>query len=277
MPDTRTDALKTPHAAVKVFGERNTGTNAFAKLIRRNSDSEVLPTQIGELRGFSAYFGRTIRRLAPRSMHETLTDWVFSRAGTLNAWKHCATYFSDAQQKQLAGHPIFIMVRHPASWLVGLQRKPYHALQPTPPELADFLDSTWKTVARDGLEQRDIRPTALYNEKLRSYLEFERAMAAHGGTVKFIRFEDFVMDQLAVFKDVAPYLDNPRADPRIIASSTKKSGKSAEDYARYYRDQVWADTIDPAARDIIKTEIDWDAAARFYSTDDWRNMGGDCP
>lgn len=273
MSSVSSDKSPLSRDVVKVFGERNTGTNAFAKLIRRNSGSHVLPTQIAELRGISAYFGRALRRLAPQSMHESLTDWVFAKAATRDAWKHCATYFSEEQLAELAKYPTFVMIRHPASWLVGLQRKPYHALQPTPGTLSEFLNVSWQTVARDGLKGQSFRPAELYNQKLKSYLWFETALQEHGGHVEFIRFEDFVMDQLSVFGTVAHLLKDPGKEPKIIASSTKKSGKSAEDYARSYREQDWAESIDDEARGMIKSEIDWDAASRFYGPDDWRRGG----
>lgn len=272
MPDLTDNAhpgARTP-SCVKVFGERNTGTNAFAKLIRKNSSSKVLPTQINELPGLSPLIGRALSRIAFHSMRESLTDWVFSQAAVADKWKHRATYFDDSELVQLAQYPTFIMIRHPASWLFGLRRRPYHALQAVPEDLGVFLQTDWRTAGREGLDRKRYRPAELYNEKLRSYLWFEKEMHNRGGTVEFIRFEDFVIDQLSVFNRVSSLLTNASTDPQIIASSTKKSGKSAEDYAQYYRSQVWADAIDPKACDIIAAEIDWRLAARFYGPEDWR-------
>ena len=260
-------------ASVKVFGERNTGTNAFAKLIRRNSTTDVLPTQIGELPGITPLIGRALSRFASGRMREAITDQVFARASVVNKWKHRATYFTEAELDQLAHIPTFIMLRHPASWLVGLRRRPYHALQSTPKDLAEFLQRDWQTVGREGLERNSFTPTGLYNEKLRSYLWYEAQIHKRGGIVEFVRFEDFVIDQLAVFNQISIHLANPDPKPRIIASSTKKSGQNADDYARYYRDQVWAGQIDEKAQNIIKSRIDWESVSRFYRGDDWRDMG----
>ncbi len=271
MPDLN-DSRDVSRDVVKVFGERNTGTNAFAELIRNNSQSRVLPTQMRELPGLSPLIGRALSRFAPKSMREPLTDWVFSQAATCDAWKHKATRFSEAELAQFARHPVFIMIRHPASWLFGLRRRPYHALQQVPADLSEFLKTDWKTVSRDGLDRKSFRPAALYNEKMRSYLWFENALQDLGGVVQFVRFEDFVIDQVSVFHSAAHHLENPSANPQIVSKSTKKSSKSAADYAAYYQDQVWAQSIDANSGAIIKSEIDWSNVSRFYGPQDWAGM-----
>src|SRR5436190_895293 len=109
------------HAAVKIFGERNTATNALAKVIALNSGARCLPSTAAELDPDSA---RQARWSLTQRSKERKIDAIFSGRGPLEAWKHCATNFPDASA--FASALVVFTLRHPASWLLSLYKHPYH-------------------------------------------------------------------------------------------------------------------------------------------------------
>jgi hypothetical protein len=142
----------------KIFGERNTSTNALKQIIESNSFSRCCPSTSKEL---DPDLARRLGRLQNRSRAavEAEIDRVFARNTDRESWKHCATNFENAGS--FADLQIFFLVRHPASWLLSLFRNPYHILGKRPDRLADFLEYPWKTVGRERLGQATFTPLSL--------------------------------------------------------------------------------------------------------------------
>ncbi|NHX27489.1 hypothetical protein HA397_26415, partial [Escherichia coli] len=172
---------------IKVFGERNTATNALIKVIETNSDTRCIP---GTASGIDpAALRRARKREFSTWLKERTLDGVFRGVPDQMTWKHAATNFTDADAFRDT-HVIFT-VRHPASWLLGLYRKPYHILSARPDSFAEFIRMSWKTVARERLNRCRMSLPDLYETKLRRYDDFAAKLADVGASHSFVRFEDF--------------------------------------------------------------------------------------
>lgn len=73
---------------VKIFGERNTSTNALKRLIEMNSAARVLPSIAGDLEpGFKSPVNVFIRRIMGREYTETRIDRIFEAAPPGPDWR----------------------------------------------------------------------------------------------------------------------------------------------------------------------------------------------
>jgi hypothetical protein len=264
-------------SSVKVFGERNTGTNVLSQLVEANSSSKCLPGTEPEIdrKGWQ-------RAQAPWIIGKRMREWCFDRVfagqNALHSWKHCATNFEDIAifDRTL----VLITVRHPASWLISLFRNPYQCLGTIPESLAEFVEFRWKTTGRERLGRRTFTPLQLYQAKIDSYLSFTDQLSRFDIAHHFVRFEDIVADQKSTFDAISNDLLMPHQDFEPVQSSTKDKGlfrKAAErralasdgpaskdlDYYRaYYGEERWRERL-AGLEAAINGRVDWDRLDRF--------------
>lgn len=245
-----------PMRLVKIFGERNTGTNVLDILIQRNSRSCLLPSTEYHIDREAATQAWS---LATEDREEKI-DAVYDGVSDLLAWKHCATDFPDA--KAFKGALVLFTVRHPVSWLVALFRRPYHLLGSNPPTLAEFLDFQWRTARRERLSCTALRPIDLYNRKIASYLAFSASLAQAGVPHRFVRQEDLALSQYRTFKAITPDLLKPRGLFLPVVRSSKTGGKSLLAHKKYYAAQSWKKEI-AGIEEAVNEQVDWGPLARF--------------
>jgi hypothetical protein len=248
-----------PANRVKIFGERNTGTNALARIIRENSAAMCLPGTSGELSPIIGRIGNT-QWLPARRLREQLLDSVFTGCDPLCVWKHCATNFADAAP--FDDVLVLFTVRHPASWLLSLFKHPYARLGPHPRSLAEFLNSRWKTVARERLGGAAFRPLELLQAKLDSYLSFAAKLMDRGIPHRIVRFEDLILQQPRVYSSIASEIEGARGDFEVLRTSTKDPSKTLDDYRDYYGKEKWRDEL-IGLEAPINDRLDWVQLGRF--------------
>jgi hypothetical protein len=244
---------------VKIFGERNTGTNALSRIIEANSEARCLPATSGELNPLLGRIGNT-EWLPAKRMRERLLDSIFDGQSPLCSWKHCATNFPDAAP--FDGVLVLFTIRHPGSWVVSLFKRPYQRLERRPATLAEFLNSKWETAGRERLGGAYFRPLELLQVKLDSYLGFAEKLADRGTAHHFLRFEDIVLNQAGLYSTIAAELENARADFRELETSTKDRSKTLDDYRDYYGNERWREAL-TGLEASIDAQIDWSKFARF--------------
>ncbi len=241
---------------IKIFGERNTSTNALKALILSNSASMIAPAVARDLDPNLKRKQRLVKKFKlPKALHEWMIDDAFKARGPVEAWKHTATNFDNVSAFSNC-HLIFC-VRHPASWALGLYKRPYHIYGTAPDSLYEFLKKRWKTRNRERLDGQTVGATRLYNLKITAFEQFQTKLAASGITYSVVRHEDFAVDQKAVFSKLVPHLDNPKKEFVPLEVSTKDQGKSRDYYKNYYGQQLWRKEIDPRSADLIDQEIEW--------------------
>lgn len=246
----------------KIFGERNTSTNAVKNLIEMNSNSRVAPSVITAINPKIAKLVKYSSKIkAPREVREMLLDHGFSDQTAINSWKHTATNFDNIDDLKDV-HVIFC-VRHPASWILGLYRRPYNIYKINYNDLPSFLDSRWTTLGREKLQNASMSAIETYNAKLKSYANLQGALSENAIPYSIVRQEDFAMNQLEVFKSLAPHLQKPKKHPQELKKSTKDADKDSEYYRKYYGEKLWLKDIDRNSLDKINNEIDWSLLTQY--------------
>jgi hypothetical protein len=249
-------------ATVKIFGERNTSTNALKAVIESNSHSRTAPAVALELDpGLRQRLKMANKVRAPHWFKERMIDRVFANRSPLEAWKHTTTEFDDVSA--LVGCHVVFAVRHPASWVLGLYRRPYQIGGNPAANLEEFLEKRWETVEREGLGRVKTGAMALYNVKMAAFLTLQSRLEQAGGSYSVVRQEDFAVDQAGVFAKLKPHLLRPVAAFQSLDASTKPGGKSRADYEAYYGQQLWLNEIDMGCRARITDEIDWSLVAQL--------------
>ena len=248
---------------VKIFGERNTATNALKAIIQANSASVPAPSVAGAIDPsilWKIKATNLLSRLPPAQnlahrIREAAVDRVFRNAPEPWAWKHAATCFDSVHSFE--GMTVLVTVRNPASWVQSLHKNPYH-IHPAPPaSLEAFLDHRWPTVGRERLAGMSYRPLNLYAEKLRAYLGFFDQLDHAGIPWRIVPFETLIMDQTHSFSMIQDILKAPASEFQELESSTKSRKKSLASYQEYYGKERWRDEIgslyDRIRRDFPET------------------------
>lgn len=248
------------HKHVKVFGERNTGTHALTSIIEGNSESCCLPAVESAFYPILSRLVNDRRSPLPVRITERLNDWMLRDPDPLNAWKHCATNFDSAAGFQ--GILVLFTIRHPASWLLSFWKHPYHALDPVPATLEAFLRFRWRTVRRDNLNQQTFRPLQLYQQKLKSYQSLAERLTREGVSHKFVRLEDIILRQKAVFDDLAADLTSPKLAFELVEQSVTDPRKDLNFYISYYGEERWREEL-TGLENLINDEVSWDSFRPF--------------
>jgi len=245
---------------IKIFGERNTSTNALELLVERNSQSIVIPSVLQQVADHLGLDPGNFRGL-PIPEREARIDRFFRQVDPLYMWKH--TSLDAVRVDTFADCLVLLTFRHPASWLLAFQRRPYTPLTDMPATFPEFLRMRWKPVDRDQLDVDALTPIELYNRKLRAALAFSTRLAECGRECVHVRFEDFAVSQASVFERLRPYLRMPAASFSPIETSTKDRRKNRAYYAAYYGEHRWLGDLDAESARIIDDGVDWHSAAQL--------------
>ena len=252
--------------AIKVFGERNTSTNALIKAILRNIEHvNVLPSTASELnkdvaleinRIHSAHDG-----LDRAAVRESYIDSIFSNCSLRNTWKHAATNFNSLQD--CSDVKFIFTVRHPASWLLALHKRPYHALQKVEQDFDKFIVQPWKTVQRDRLSEICTTPIGLWNLKCKSYIDFLKKFDERGNCF-IVRFEDFSQSQEQALFGLLKSFGLEKERFQEVVNSSKGDDKNVKWYRDYYGKECWRKEITDSAWSVIKSNVD-PVVCEFFS------------
>lgn len=205
---------------LKVFGERNCGTNLAQGILA--PVVELLPA------GAPPRVRQAARRLGGR--RETLLDlWdSAARAKTLG-WKHA--YVDDATVRRLRTRDIaaVALTRHPLSWLVSLRRRPYHVL---PVAGSDAL--AHQRLGRERLPGRGHELVDVWRLKTERFREL-----AVAGDLVLLRFEDLVAAPATTLTDALTSLGIVAGDLAVPEQSVKRDTRSSDDIRDYYAQELW--------------------------------------
>ena len=231
---------------IKVYGERNTGTNYIGELIALNLLASQVPAIIppGVRRVHQALPGR-----------EWVRDLYFACTYRWNlGWKHGVAKPGAPRRHGAKGPLLFVTVtRNPYAWLLSLHRRPYHPTHPQGLDFETFLQTTWRTVGRDNMGGTTLpSPIELWNAKNRSYLALDSRntlnTTAEGILADPKAFVDRIADGFGVGRSNG-YFRNHEA-------STKERGKRFGDYRDYYLNERWRGDLTEGAVATINRSLD---------------------
>ncbi|WP_170419683.1 hypothetical protein [Ruegeria atlantica] len=233
-----------PH--VKIFGERNTGTNVLHRLIENNSECRLAPgiafqlddTLVNDLHAIVKTRNKNPKLIAHE--YESRIDQVFENQPAINMWKHAATDFQDI--RSLKNTKVIFCVRHPMSWIVSFHKRPYNKKLVAPSSLEAFSKIWVPLLRRDNLNYNSLRPLELYSRKLKSYLDFARQLDGIHVPNKFIKHEDITIKQESVIQELSSWLNFKTRNP--YNASTKDPSKNRAFYKSYYENELWKEPIE---------------------------------
>jgi len=232
---------------IKMYGERNTGTNYLARLIDRN-------LVVRQLRGTAPQWPRWT--LWARINRERLNDLFFQVTFARNlGWKHSlAPTLSDLQRFSITKQTGFVaLVKNPYSWLLSLYRRPYHLC----PSIADmsfesFVSNKFRLRDRDGLGQRALTPVEIWNRKNRSYCQL------NGLSGMLLKFEELLANPDSFIIALSDWCRLPMRAARVrgVHDSTKESNKDYAWYVDYYLNERWRENLSHEAVRAINQSVD---------------------
>ena len=237
---------------LKLYGERNTGTNYLSRLLQTNLDVALLGgTAPHALQHLRRYF----------SDDERLIDAYFRWSHPFNlGWKHAATS-SHSQHPLNPARPtgFLFLVRNPYSWLLSLHKNPYHQSPIKNMGFEAFLDRPWQIHQRDAVAERPLNPIQLWNVKVRSYLDFSDQRKI------LVRFEDLLENPEHWVAQIAHQFDAKPTQQYFtnITPSTKTDGRRYDDYRDYYRHERWKEKLNTQLVERINRDLDQDLLTRL--------------
>ncbi|MEM9798645.1 MAG: hypothetical protein AAF919_19315 [Pseudomonadota bacterium] len=248
--------------AVKLYGERNTGTNYLARLIKRNFG-------VNQLRGVADHnpAARLLTRIAHRParglsvwIQNTSADHYFTRhLDETLGWKHCRVPVDRVVAAAPEGLSFVCLVKNPYSWLASLHRNPYSNTRPAE-DFSTFIETPYPVVGRELMGPDPVPPIAIWNAKVRSYLDLQ---AAHP-RVAVLRYEDFLTDETGCLSELARICELPVPDEWMgYKRATKQGSKSQSEIRDYYLGKEWLSRYDAAQLDLVNANLDADLARHF--------------
>lgn len=238
---------------IKIYGERNTGTNYLLKLFRRNFEADLL-------RGVVPWY---VRILFPQS--EQARDLYFAITSRWNlGWKHRLAPL-PAAARDMRDHDdnlLFVtLTKNPYSWLLSLYRHPHHYKR----ELGtfqQFLSAPWATVRRENTVSEYPNPIMMWNEKNAAYLR----LAAEMPTAN-LKYEDLLADPERTLTQLANRYSIKRSRPQfanVTASTKEREGaKDFNYYQNYYLQEQWRTELQASALLIVNRYLDFDLMRQF--------------
>jgi hypothetical protein len=232
---------------VKIYGERNTGTNYIDKLIRINLDAHMLT-------GVAPRHIQLLQRVLPG--RQFIRDRYFELTYGRNlGWKHTKVKSESElrQYKILEEEVYFVTVtKNPYSWLLSMHRRPYHRYYGKKPDFVSFLQSPWTTVGRDNCQSVIRDPVELWNIKNSSYFNLNSLGAATITSESVLAnpkaFIDTIRDSFSI-PESTNYFTN-------LNESTKDKNKNFDYYNDYYLNERWKDELSDESISIINSRLD---------------------
>lgn len=243
------DAKDDQETFIKIFGERNTGTNYLEKLISQNMQVTLLP---GTAPSSVTRLGRRLRADWPTNLYFALT-----RHRHLG-WKHSPAHLPEPLPQAFQGRLCLVMLmKNPYSWLLSLWRRPYHNKRAVRrmQDLHEFITTPWPAMARDWYTTREYAsPVDLWNHKVGSLF------GMHGVPSVRLRYEDLLAapeDALARIAGTAR-ISLTGSFSNILDSTKRRETRDNDAYRNYYLNEEWRAQLDDKVIAEINQRLDID-------------------
>jgi hypothetical protein len=236
---------------VKLYGERNSGTQFLQSLISANTDARVL-------RGVMPRWAARLTRVLPG--REWVPDLYFGVTRPWNlGWKHGPLDVAAVRAGRRRPLTIVTLRKNPYSWLLSLYRRPYHTRSPAREgSFLEFVQAPWPTVRRDRHRSPFRSPVDMWNFKIRSYVD-----VAPGVTVVRLRYEDLLADpHKAIIQIGEAGHMGVQSEFRNLIASTKEETMDFERYRAFYLEETWREQLDGPAISAINQRLEEDLVVR---------------
>ena len=237
---------------IKIYGERNTGTNYLRQLIVKNLDADVLNGVVPV---------RVRQWLKP----EFTKDWYFKFTTHSNlGWKHAFPPLERLQRERNLN--VVTLTKNPYSWLLSLYKRPYHRkFKPPPSEsFSDFLKMSWPSVGRENYSQPKAifeNPVQIWNLKNASYIQLPENIRSLN-----LRYEDLLQDPKLEFDKIVDHFGltaREHFENIFEAAKTQDRAKDFNYYRSYYLEELWKEKLNRKDIEIINSFLDRDVTRQF--------------
>lgn len=223
---------------VKVFGERNTGTNFLNQFLRLNTSLKVLEhgdntrckQRVEKICTAHDITDPVIKEIIFERMIDAEREHEFPRNF---GWKHASISPHKLAASPLYDRTLFIcLVRNPWKFLTSLYRRPYNLIPMPETSFSRFIRSPFVASARDGIKDVFLPdPVELWNLKVNSYHGF---YAKSSSKMIFLYYEQLVVNITRFASRLSGFCEVDLTAVKVPNSSTKGDQKS---YAQY-RDET---------------------------------------
>ncbi len=241
-----------PNAVLKLYGERNTGTNYLTKLIAANLDVEQLRGVPPRLLNLAIRWNKLPHTEKVQNAYHRISYW--SNLG----WKHAfAPSPSDIASLPVArsGLCFLTVSKNPYSWALSLYNKPYnyYPVWEEKPSFEDFITQAPPFVERERAPAGLSSPIDVWNQKNASYFALSTSFPTAN-----LRYEDILDDPQRAVEQLGTTLDLPKRKGGFEnrERSTKERGKDFSYYRDYYLQEKWREKLKPNQIALINERLD---------------------
>lgn len=259
-PDSK---LGNPKHLVKIYGERNSGTNFIQRPVRQNFLCQWVPGTLadaypGYRESFEDELKSSVSDEAKRNwLRQAKMDNYFSTNlwNTLG-WKHSCPPIEVILSRPDRSDILFVTItKHPYAWALSFFRRPYENPGISVPErIGDFLSEPWPSVRRDNTAACLESPIELWNLKTASYSQL--AKVAH---VLRCRYEDVLAEPDSFLEAESKHLRKKKDQYEVLVDAAKQQDKGTKDfhnYRDYYLNERWREVLTSDDIKVINRFLD---------------------
>lgn len=249
---------------IKIYGERNTGTNYLEKLVHINLEVNTLRGNLPK--SVARWFVKVSKPLSGLNewyflnTNEFLKDAYFGiMSGQNLGWKHAALLPPHRLiQTRNASTTYFItLTKNPYSWLISLYKRPYHSRYHVQSvSFSDYLEHPWQTVRREQAERVFLNPVVMWNEKNRSYIAAGQSPQIR---LLMLRYEDLLADPEDAIAQIQRFTNCRRRQQAFVnidESLKREQEKGFSYYQDYYLNERWRSLLSDRDLAIINRHLD---------------------
>ncbi len=245
----------------KIYGERNTGTNFVAELLRRNFAVHCLQSY-NRIHEYAGAMAKNLPEEPAGGIRNALLELESRR--TLFAdfgWKHGAPPRDLIASAPHAKQTLFICIaKHPLAWLRSLANRPYNLVDEVPKSFSRFIRQDWTMTPRDNLPGRDrVNVVELWNRKNATFQDL-RSLADR---CLILAYEEILNDPAGFLSSVSGHLIARGNDFVWSFPSTKGDSMTFEQYRKKYQEQDFCNDIPAKDMDFIRDRIDENLMSAF--------------
>lgn len=239
---------------IKIYGERNTGTNYLTNLVDKNFLVNQLQGVVPNTK-FWTFSERTINLY-----------FFFTKKKNLG-WKHSSVILPLIQNYSDIEHIYFItLTKNPYTYLLSLYKHPYHYIGTKPSSFSEFIRSKWTTQYRDFYKNKFFEnPIYMWNYKNRTYLNLMKKFPTQTYN---LTYESLLKDYKLELNKIQKlfHLEYKTEEVSNYTHSTKEKNKSHTDYQNYYLNEAWKKELTDEDIDYINKHLDMDIMHSFGYT-----------
>jgi hypothetical protein len=241
--------------AIKVYGERNSGTNYLEQLLANNLDVQILKFQ-------PKWHHILLLKLIRYDFIEDLV--FFLQRKQMLGWKHGCPRVEEIKQYQASPLVLITITKNPYAYLLSLHRNPYHFKGEKENKFVDFLKQKWFLRRRDFCGSGYLKSAIeLWNVKNRSYLDLKKQVS---NKVLNLSYEALLENPEPVIQSVAQKLNiglKNEGEFQNVEFSTKDSERTFNEYRNYYLNLEYCKELTGKSIECINQSLDMSVVSFF--------------